>query len=170
MDVLSLDGATLSIGRSVGYGNPTAALVDAVSLSLSGTCTVAFTGTNYVVGRFPLIRYAGTIGGSGFAAISTFTPPPGVTATLVDNSANQTIDVNITAAPPLGPRASLSVAPGVGSLDLSWADLGMTLQTNAASVASPANWFAYPGSTSVTNVTVPVNPGSTNVFFRLVYP
>jgi len=170
VDVLSLDGATLSIGRSVGYGNPTAALVDAVSHSLSGTCTVALTGTNYVVGRFPLIRYAGTIGGSGFTAISTFTPPPGVTATLVDNSANQTIDVNITAAPPLGPRASLSVAPGVGSLNLSWADLGMILQTNAVSVASPTNWFAYPGSTSVTNVTVPVDPGSTSVFFRLVYP
>jgi len=170
LDVLSLDSATLSVGRSVGYGNPTAELVDAVSLSLSGTCTVALTGTNYGVGQFPLIRYAGTIGGSGFAAITTFTPPPGVTATLVDNSANQTIDVKITSAPPLGPKASLSVAPGVGSLDLSWAGLGMILQTNAVSVASPTNWFAYPGSTAVTNVTVSIDPGSTNVFFRLVYP
>ncbi len=139
-------------------------------MSLSGTCTLALTGTNYVVGQFPLISYAGTIGGSGFAAITTFTPPPGVTATLVDNSANQTIDVNITAAPPLGPKASLGVTPAGGSLGLSWADLGMILQTNAVSVASPANWYIYPGSTAVTNVTVPIDPASTNVFFRLVYP
>ena len=169
MDVLSLDGATLSIGRSVGYGNPTAALVDAASLSLSGTCTVALTGTNYAVGQFPLIRYVGTIGGSGFASITTFTPPPGVTATLVDNSGNQTIDVNITAAPP-AQRASIGLAVAGDSLGLLWADLGMTLQTNAVSVSSPADWFAYPGSTSVTNVTLPINPGSTNVFFRLLYP
>ena len=65
MNTLSLDGATLSVGRLVGYGNPTSALVAAGSLSLSGTCTVALTGTNYVVGQFPLISYAGTIGGSG---------------------------------------------------------------------------------------------------------
>jgi hypothetical protein len=88
----------------------------------------------------------------------------------VDNAANQTIDVNITAAPPLGPRASLSVAPGVGSLNLSWADLGMILQTNAVSVASPADWHIYPGSTAVTSVTVTVDPAKANVFFRLLYP
>ena len=170
MNLLLLDGATLSIGRLVGYGNPTSALVHAGSLSLSGTCTLALTGTNYAAGQFPLLRYTGAIGGSGFGAITTFTPPPGVTATLVDNSANHAIDVKITAAPPLGPRASLSVAPGVGSVDLSWSDVGMILQTNAVSVASPTDWFAYPGSTAVSNVTVPVDPGSTNVFFRLVYP
>ncbi len=170
LDVLSLESATLSVGRSVGYGNPTAALVDAINLSLSGTCTIALTGTNYVVGQFPLIRYSGTIGGSGFAAIGSFTPPPGVTATLVDNAANQTIDVNITAAPPLGPRATLGFTPAGGFLGLSWADLGMILQTNAVSVASPADWHLYPGSTALTNVTVPVNPAEPNVFFRLLYP
>lgn len=171
MNTLSLDGATLSIGRLVGYGNPTSALAAAGSLSLSGSCTIALTGTNYAVGQFPLISYAGTLGGSGgFAAITTFTPPPGVTAALVNNSANQTIDVNITAAPPLGPKASLSAVPGAGSLGLSWADLGMILQTNAVSVTSPTHWYAYPGATGVTNLALPINPAVTNVFFRLLYP
>lgn len=170
MDVISLDGATLSIGRSVGYGNPTAALVSASNLTLNGTCRLALTGTNYVVGQFALISYAGSIGGSGFPAISTFTPPPGVLAALVDNWANHSIDVNITAAPPLGQQASLSFAPGAGSLTLSWQDLGMILQTNAVSVASPTDWLPYPGATAVTNLTLMVNPSSTNVFFRLVYP
>jgi len=48
--------------------------------------------------------------------------------------------------------------------------LGMILQTNGVSVASPADWHIYPGSTAVTNVTVPVDPAKTNVFFRLLYP
>jgi autotransporter-associated beta strand protein len=169
ISTITLDGATLSVGRTLGYGNPTSALVSVGSLSLSGTCKLALTGANYVVGQFPLISYVGSIGGSGFAAISTFTPPPGVTATLVDNSASQTIDVHITAAPP-ATRASLGFATAPGSVGLAWQDLGMILQTNAVGVTSPADWFTYPGSTSVTNVTVTVDPAGPNVFFRLVYP
>jgi hypothetical protein len=169
IDAISLSSATLSIGRSPGYGNPASALVHATNLTISGTCPITLTGTNYLVGQFPLISYVGSIGGGGFASIGTFTPPPGITATLVDNSANQSIDVNITAAPPAA-KASIITAPGAGTLGLSWQDLGMILQTNAVSVTSPASWFTYPDSTSVTNVTFTVDPGKTNVFFRLVYP
>ena len=170
MNTLTLDGATLSIGRLVGYGNPPSALAAAGSLSLSESCAIALTGNNYEVGQFPLISYAGSIGGAGFTAISTFTPPPGVSATLVDNAANQTIDVNITAAPPLGPKAILGVAAGAGAINLTWQDLGMTLQTNAVGVTSPTNWFVYPGSTTVTNLALPVSPATPQVFFRLLYP
>jgi fibronectin-binding autotransporter adhesin len=58
------------------------------------------------------------------------------------------------------------------TLSLSWPGdhLGWTLQTNAVSVAAPASWFPYPGSASVTNVTININPAAANVFFRLVYP
>ena len=58
------------------------------------------------------------------------------------------------------------------SLSLSWPEdhLGWTLQTNAVSVAAPASWFSYPGSSSVTNVAISISPGAANVFFRLVYP
>lgn len=170
MNTVSLDSATLSVGRLVGYGNPASALVGAGSLSLSGTCTIALTGTNYVVGQFPLISYAGSIGGLGFAAITAFTPPVGVTATLVDNWANQTIDVKITAAPPLGPKAILGIAADASAINLTWQDLGMTLQTNAVGVTSPTNWFVYPGSSAVTNLALPINPASPQVFFRLLYP
>jgi len=169
MTTITLDGTTLSVGRTLGYGNPTTALVNAASLSLSGACAIALTGTNYMVGQFPLISYVGSIGGSGFGAISTFTPPPGVSATLVDNAANQTIDVNITVAPP-ATRASLGFASAPGSVGLSWQDLGMILQTNAVSVSSPSDWFTYPGSTSLTNVTLTVDPAAPSVFFRLLYP
>jgi autotransporter-associated beta strand protein len=170
IDAISLSDCPLSIGRSAGYGNPTSALVNATNLTLSGTCPIRLTGTNYVVGQFPLISYVGSIGDGGVGSIGTFTPPPGVAATLVDNSANHSVDVKITAAPPLGPIASLKAASGPGTLGLSWLDLGMILQTNSVGLTSPTNWFAYPGSTSVTNVTITTDSSKTNVFFRLVYP
>jgi autotransporter-associated beta strand protein len=61
---------------------------------------------------------------------------------------------------------------GGNTLNLSWpADhLGWTLQTNSVGLASTGSWFPYPGSASVTNVNITINPAKTNVFFRLVYP
>jgi hypothetical protein len=58
------------------------------------------------------------------------------------------------------------------NLNLSWpADhLGWTLQTNAVSVANPNAWFAYPGSSGVTTLPIPISPSTPKVFFRLVYP
>ena len=46
----------------------------------------------------------------------------------------------------------------------------MILQTNAVGVTSPATWFVYPGSTAITNIALPINPASPEVFFRLLYP
>jgi polygalacturonase len=56
-------------------------------------------------------------------------------------------------------------------LELSWPGnhLGWTLQTNAVALAATNAWFAYPGSASVTNVNIPINATTTNVFFRLIY-
>ncbi|HEU6447217.1 MAG TPA: autotransporter-associated beta strand repeat-containing protein [Verrucomicrobiae bacterium] len=52
----------------------------------------------YSVGQFPLIKYEGSIGGDGFAGLALAPLPTGVAATLVDNSANHTIDLLVTAA------------------------------------------------------------------------
>ena len=169
IDVISLDNATLSIGRNPGYGNPSSSLVNATTLSISGTCPIALTGSNYVVGQFPLISYTGTIGGGGLASLGPLTTPAGVVATLVDNAANHSIDVKITAArTPV--QAILGVTSGSGMIGLTWNNLGMLLQTNSVSVTSPADWFVYPGSASVTNLLLPIDLGKANVFFRLVYP
>lgn len=58
------------------------------------------------------------------------------------------------------------------NLQFSWpADhLGWILQTNSVGLNSPTNWFAYPNSSNVTSLSLPVNRAKTNVFFRLVYP
>jgi len=68
---------------------------------------------------------------------------------------------------PAGVKATVT---GNG-LNLSWpADhLGWTLQTNSVGLAAGNQWFAYPGSASMTNVSIHVQAATTNVFFRLVY-
>jgi autotransporter-associated beta strand protein len=58
------------------------------------------------------------------------------------------------------------------SLSLTWPGdhLGWTLQTNSVDVSNTNEWFAYPGSASVTNVIINVDPSQPQVFYRLRYP
>ena len=61
-----------------------------------------------------------------------------------------------------------------GNLNLSWpADrLGWRLQvqTNTLSTGLGTNWFTWPGSTTVTNESIPMNAANGSVFYRMVYP
>ncbi len=49
----------------------------------------------YSIGQFPLIKYAGTIGGNGFPALSLGAVPRGVTASLTNNTGNNSIDLKV---------------------------------------------------------------------------
>jgi hypothetical protein len=57
------------------------------------------------------------------------------------------------------------------TLALTWPGdhLGWTLQTNAVDLANPSDWYPYPGSVSVTNVNIAIDPKQKNVFYRLKY-
>lgn len=56
------------------------------------------------------------------------------------------------------------------NLNLGWpTNQGWTLQTNSVGLNASNQWFSYPGSTTLTNVIIPVLPGAPNVFFRMVY-
>lgn len=64
-----------------------------------------------------------------------------------------------------------------GNLNLSWPSdhLGWRLQvqTNSLSTGLTVNsnsWFTVPNSTTITNVTIPINAANGSVFYRLVYP
>jgi len=37
-------------------------------------------------------------------------------------------------------------------------------------LAATSQWYPYPNSASLTNVSIQTSPAKTNVFFRLVYP
>ena len=50
----------------------------------------------YQIGQFPLIKYAGAIGGNGFNGLSLGALPNFVSASLVNNTANNSIDLLVT--------------------------------------------------------------------------
>ena len=58
------------------------------------------------------------------------------------------------------------------TLNLSWpADhLGWTLQSNSIGLAASNQWFPYPDSALLTNVSFTIDYSKSNVFYRLTYP
>jgi hypothetical protein len=103
-------------------------------------------------------NFAGVVNQTGNSAIGfNFNPTNGVLSVINGVATNPT---NIT------------VQIVGNQLDLSWpADhTGWTLQTNAVGLIATNAWFPLPGSSSTNHVLVPINPGNSSVFFRLVYP
>jgi hypothetical protein len=149
------------------------ALVCASNLTLNGNCTIALGGTNYVNGQFPLISYTNTIGGSGFAALTTIVPPAGKTASLVNNTGNRTIDVLIATAAPVPP------SPVIGPFNLSGGNLSLSVTSvlgfnyvpQSATNLPPAFWFneapTNAGTGGNLNWNIPVNPGQPQKYFRI---
>ncbi|MGI9177574.1 MAG: beta strand repeat-containing protein, partial [Pirellulales bacterium] len=76
------------------FANPTVAPMLTFGLTTNGAVAVNVAGDRLGLGQFPLLQY-GSRSGTGSYAIGTL--PQGVTATLVDNVAGQTIDLLITA-------------------------------------------------------------------------
>lgn len=100
---LTLDDNTklIIIYGSIG-GNPSSpAISDATTagttLNARGTnILINISGTGFVAGQFPIIKYSGSIGGNGYGAFKLGTLPPGVIAQLVNNTASGSIDVSIS--------------------------------------------------------------------------
>lgn len=94
-----LDNATNTFAFGTVTGNPSApALSLAGGLSAPGSNVVInVTATGLKTGTFTLIKY----GTGTLASVANFqlSPPPGVGAILVNNTANKSIDVSITSTP-----------------------------------------------------------------------
>lgn len=81
------------------FGNPTAPVINVSGgVSAPGSnIVINIAATGLQPGTFTLIQYTGT----PLASIANFnvSPPPGVAATLVNNTGNDSIDLNITSIP-----------------------------------------------------------------------
>jgi len=170
---LSLDWANFNVALGAA-GNPATAPVTVGSFSASDTVNLGISGSNFTVGQFPLISYTGSIGGSGYSALTLASLPTGVGGYLSNNVNNLSVDVVITNAPRIinvNPTNLLYSVSG-STLNLSWPGdhEGWMLQSNSVSLAATNQWFAYLGSTNLTNVSITLSASQSNVFFRLVYP
>ena len=96
------DSSSSSVSFDFSNYNPTAPAVRVSSLSANGPVTVNVTHGPYLnIGTIVLIDYTGVIGGGGFGSFTIGSLPPGMEASLVNNTANGSIDLNITSVPGL---------------------------------------------------------------------
>ena len=60
---------------------------------------------------------------------------------------------------------------GGSNFQLSWpTNAGWILQSNSVGLTATSSWFSIPNSTTLTNLSITVDPGAANVFFRLLHP
>lgn len=78
---------TLQLGNL----STTSAIIAATNLVTSGTIDITLPGGVPALGEVPLIKYSGSIGGSGFSAFNLPSLPFGVTAVLTNDAANQIV-------------------------------------------------------------------------------
>jgi autotransporter-associated beta strand protein len=141
------------------FGNPSVAPLNiAGNLAVNGTTVVNITDYLPQLGQFPLIKY-GTKSGSGTFTMGTL--PSGVVASLVNNTGNNSIDLNITSV-------ALDLWNGLagGDWDINvttnWANAGTGLPTTYLDgVAVVFNDTAL--GTTVVNLVTNVQPRSITI-------
>jgi autotransporter-associated beta strand protein len=148
-------------------------LVATGTLTGGGTLIVTNVGPDLVNGTvFQLFNKAV----SGFTSVTFPTNNPSNTGTYTWQD-NLNVDGTIklltggSAGPNLNPtNVNVSVAGNV--MTLSWPPdyLGYQLLSNSVGLLATNQWFAIPGSTSVTQENLTLDISKTNVFFRIVYP
>ena len=175
LDSQASSGGYLSFSR-ISFPSATTPIIYATNLIINAG-TITPPATNYAVGEFPLIKYTGTIGGTGGFAVlqlDSAALPANVTATLTNNTANNSIDLLVTSAPATLPSTGTNITFQVtgSQLTLSWPStyLGWLLQSNSVSLTQTNAWFPVPGSGTVTQQVIQIDPTQPEVFYRMAHP
>ena len=193
-NLFALAGSTVAPGAPVGtlFVSNSVVLAGNLLLALNRTNAPSASGVGSILGT---ITYGGTLWvtnagpalqvGDVFplfpAAVTTFTgislPTTDASGNLYTWNNNVAVDGSIKVLAVQSPvnRTPINLGfalSGSGSLALSWPPdhLGWTLITNAAGLTATNAWFVYPGSASVTNLSLIPSAAASNVFFRLVAP
>jgi fibronectin-binding autotransporter adhesin len=111
------------------------------AFTAAGSNDIRVGGTGIAVGQYPLIHYTGTLAGD-LSAFNLAQLPPRATATLVNNTAGHSIDLNITA---------IDMPKWTGTVDAKW------------DVNSTTNWKEV-NSGKVTTYLEPNQPGDAVLF------
>jgi autotransporter-associated beta strand protein len=166
----TMAATTLNVGSSAGAtlaftlpeGNPTAALVTAATLNLTGLNTIEIEGAAFSIGRFPLIRYTNLSGAGSFASVPAIAPP-GFVVTVENNALTSSIDLVIASATS-ATQATLSVSPD--SVQSTESAQPVTL-TGTASNVPPDSTYQITSSQAVTYPNGGENGPASNGTFNL---
>jgi len=143
-------GAGLTSTFRVGAIDPAAddlvTITDADGLSIAATHGIDIAPSpDVVVGTYPLIDYDGAIGGDGFAGLALGSLPH-ITASLVDNTTDGSIDIEVTA---------VSDLYWDGNAGTSLWDTGATANWLVDGAGSPATFLKYDSVIFDDTATVP---------------
>jgi autotransporter-associated beta strand protein len=95
LDSQNIGPGSLSFTRLTSM--PTSPVIYATNFTVvAGSSFIIPPVAGYSVGQFPLIKYSGSIGGAGFAGLTLATPPAGVTASLVNDTINNSVDLSVS--------------------------------------------------------------------------
>ena len=148
------------------------------SVAVTGENTLTYGGTLSVTNIGPALQ-VGDVFHLFPSAVTTFTsislPTTDATGNTYTWTTNVAVNGSITVGsvtPPINPLpGKIQFSLSGTTLSLGWpTNLGWALQTNAVGLIATNAWFAYPGSTNVTNVNLTIDQSQTNVYFRLVNP
>ena len=155
---VNLAGATGSLDFDLGaFGNPTLAPLNVTAnLNVAGVTTVNIADAFPQVGQFPLVKYV-TKTGAGSFVLGTL--PVGVSATIVNNVGNGSIDLNITSTALI--RWDGQVAGGVWNINTTtnWTDY-VTLLSAKYTEGAAVYFDDLALGTTTMNLGVTVNPGA----------
>jgi autotransporter-associated beta strand protein len=166
---LSLSGSlTVAINKNLAVSNSLAIVSGILTNAGTGLVSVTNYGPDLIAGDSFYLFNKPLLGGDKLTVV----PTGNVTWTnklAVDGS----IQV-LSVAPPINPLpGTIQYSISSGSLSLSWpTNLGWILQTqtNTLSAGLRTNWVTVPGSETLTNMSVDINPTNGAVFYRLVRP
>jgi autotransporter-associated beta strand protein len=160
---MAIDAGTVLVPLNKSLLPQTNITVNGVLTHTGGTLVVTNVGPALAVGdKFHIFNHPV----SGFATVI------GAGATWLNNLATDGTITAQTVTVTLNPNSPvLQVALSGNNLALGWpTNLGWILQTNSVGLTSTNQWFPYSGSSSVTNVSIPIIPAKANVFFRMIHP
>lgn len=175
----NIDASSGAMSLTYASGIPAMTELNGVlTLAESTPVTVNNTGSALGNGSYKLIS-----AGGGGSVVASLTPTnvvvtgsgmgAGGTATL--SLTGSELYLNVAGASSVNTNTfTLGTVVTPTSIQLSWPPdrLGWKLQTqtNALSTGLGTNWVVWPGSATVTNLTIPINPANPSVFIRMTYP
>ena len=175
----NIDASSGAMALTYASGTPAMTELNGVlTLAESTPVTVNNTGSALGNGIYKLI----SAGGGGSVVASPTPTNVVVTGSGMGTGGAATLSItgnelylNVTGASSVNTNTfALGTVVTPTSIQLSWPPdrLGWKLQTqtNALSTGLGTNWVVWPGSTTVTNLTIPINPANPTVFFRMTYP
>jgi fibronectin-binding autotransporter adhesin len=137
------------------FGNPSTPVINAASLTVNGTVHVVVNGSGFAIGTIPLIKYSGTLGGSGTFVLDLLT---GAAGYITNDTSTKTISVVVTGFPQFTWRAQVN--NDWDFTNANWVDV----HNNATHYVDGASTlFDDSASNTSVNVTGVFNPAGVNL-------